>query len=194
MARSPITEISEDLIEDAGSILWSVIQGEQLEFPVALSFLSLIDNTYTIEAVIIEGENDGLGTVPTTINQTDPIKDTLTVRLPVYHGVWNPSGSYVLGEYVSYGTAFYYLFGNATVGLVPSDDSDNWELFTPNRIYVQFDSTLSTDYDVTPTVDTPIYGFFELAVTEPISTILQKTWKPVRGLVQFRFSPTSLVP
>ena len=37
MARSQVTAVSQDLQSDDGSVLWSLIQGEQLEFAVTLT-------------------------------------------------------------------------------------------------------------------------------------------------------------
>ena len=39
MARSQLTEISEDLNTDSGSVLWSLVRGEQLEFPITMNFI-----------------------------------------------------------------------------------------------------------------------------------------------------------
>jgi len=65
MARSPISTISSDLITDTGSVLWSIVQGEQLEFPITLNFLTNAGVGYTYEAVVMEAKNvAGDPTVP----------------------------------------------------------------------------------------------------------------------------------
>jgi hypothetical protein len=69
-----------------------------------------------------------------------------------------------------------------------------WELTTANTLFVQFPAALSTDWSQQPTVDTPVYGYFELRVTEPGIHSFPQTWKPVRGAVEISFSPTQLVP
>jgi len=34
MARSRLTDPTLDLVTDAGAVLWSMVKGEQLEFPI----------------------------------------------------------------------------------------------------------------------------------------------------------------
>ena len=52
MARSRISSKTIDLQSDNGSVIWSLVQGEQLEFQVSLEFLSDMKD-YVIEAVVI---------------------------------------------------------------------------------------------------------------------------------------------
>lgn len=52
MARSAISNISNDLQSDSGGILFSIIQGEQLEFPVTISF---IENSKAIATMALGG-------------------------------------------------------------------------------------------------------------------------------------------
>jgi hypothetical protein len=47
---------------------------------------------------------------------------------------------------------------------------------------------------VQPSLVATIHGFFELRVTEPAGGVYQRTWKPMRGLVEFLYSPTAVVP
>jgi len=64
--------------------------------------------------------------------------------------------------------------------------------FTKNTIFIRFNKELISDWTVKPTPGVPVYGFFELRVTEPAGDF-PKTWKPIRGLIQFGFSPTEAV-
>ena len=57
MARSLLTNTTNDLITDSGAVLWSLVTGEQLEFPITLNFLKdttqKLLNNYIFEAVVI---------------------------------------------------------------------------------------------------------------------------------------------
>ena len=41
MARSRLTNTSQDLISDGGAVVWSFVKGEQLEFPITLNFIEV---------------------------------------------------------------------------------------------------------------------------------------------------------
>ena len=196
MARSSITSTSDDLIDDSGSVLISLIQGESMDFPINLNFLDVIDNTYSLEAVVIEGNNDGNGSKPTTIQSPSPAEMTLQVRVPTDKGAWATDGIYLISDYVAHNGLFYLVIGSPTVALSPDLDPDNWEEFTPNRVFVELTEfiSISPAFNETPEVSKPVYAFFELRVQEPPSAILRRTWKPVRGLIEVLFSPTALVP
>jgi len=196
MSRTKINAATDDLVQDAGSVLLSLIQGEQLEFPVNLNFLEIVDNTYTFEAALVEGLNNGAGGKPTTI-AVAPDKKTLTVRIPLAAGIWDIGTVYTANQYVTENGLFYLLNGTATVGTAPSLDATNWDVMTkPNRVFIQLTELLSIDppYAVQPDTGSPVYAFLELRVTEPANGILTRTWKPVRGLVEFLFSPTAINP
>lgn len=196
MARANITDTTNDLIEDSGGVLWSLVQGEQLEFPINLNFLNKADPSYTFEAVLIEGNNDGEGNVPTEAQPTNPVKTVLEIKLPLDRGLWNTlTADYVMYDYVIDALGNYYLlYGVAAQGVEPRLDTDNWEAFTPNRIFLRFDETIGDTWAVQPGVDKPVYAFFELKVQEPVSASFRRTWKPVRGTLEIKYSPTHLVP
>lgn len=195
MARTDINKTVHDLQSDDGAILLSLIQGEQREYPVTLNFLTNAYG-YTYEAVLIEANNvSGSESIPTTI-AVDAVKNTLTVRVPPERGAWSAVGVYNREDVVLYSSVYYKLnitTVDYTSATIPSSDP-KWEVYIPNKVYVQFPKTLSIDYAVEPTADVPVYSFFELSVTEPMGTIYRKIWKPVRGIVEFAFSPTELVP
>lgn len=199
MARSGITQVVQDLQTDDGSALWSFVQGEQLEFPITLNFITCIDPAYIFEAVIIEADN-------ILNDQGFPVQAkvggqslTLTVRVPPYQGAWNSGSSYNREDVVFYAISnrYYKLITglNYISATVPTADTVHWEEYIPNKVFVQFPETISVSpaWTVQPQVDNPIYGFFELRVTEPTGGIYQRTWKPVRGLIEINYSPTALV-
>lgn len=199
MARSVITNPTDDLISDGGAVLWSLVTGEQLEFPIILNFiedasLKETDN-YTYEAVVIEADNIvDQPSKPVDI-KADGVQTVLTVRLPVFIGVWDALEAYNKEDVVFYEGKYYRLLKGAAriYDLYPSLDSF-WEETTLNKVFLQFPKTLGATWTQKATVTTPVYGFFELRVTEPTDIIFSSTWKPVRGMVQLLFSPTHEVP
>lgn len=196
MARSKITDTSQDLISDSGATLWSFVKGEQLEFPVTLSFLTNVGTGYTFEAVVVEADNiPGQSEKPTDV-KTAGVQLTLNVRVPVDRGTWQSIQSYNRGEVVYYAVnqKYYTLAqGVAYVSAQTPIVDPNWIEYVPNIIYIQFPSSMALTWTQKPTVEVPVYGFFELRVTEPVSGSFKRTWKPVRGMVQVLFSPTDTV-
>lgn len=195
MARTNITSTTIDLQEDNGNVLWSFIQGEQLEFPIILDFLLDTDG-YTFEAVIVEALNViNQGGAPDFI-KPGGIQTILVVRVPVARGAWNGAVAYNREDYVPYNNLFYKLkSGAGRISAVAPSSDPVWELYVPNKVYVQFPSNISIlpEWTIQPTAAFNVYGFFELRVTEPTGGIYQKTWKPMRGAVELLFSPTELV-
>jgi len=217
MARSRLIDPTLDLISDPGAILLSLVMGEQLEFPVTLSFID--DATlkvpaaanYIYEAVVVEADNvAGQLTTPTVVKASG-VQTRLYVRIPVYVGVWTATNSYSKEEIVQYaGNSKYYklLAGVNVTSSVPPSSSSLWEETVLNKIYVQFPKELAvggtagldnpmtvktyTAWSVQPTVASSVYGFFELRVTEP-GSVFPRSFKPVRGLVQLQYSPTTAV-
>lgn len=197
MARASLTAVSNDVITDDGSVLWSLVTGEQLEFPVTLNFVDDASqkpsNDYTYEAVVIEGLNELDGQIPTSIRPFG-IQTRLVVRRPVYVGNWDQNGAYNKEEVVLYNGKYWRLLrGAGYIGSITPDLDPLWVSTTLNKIFVQFPSTLGVDWAVKANVASSVYGFFELRVTEPPDQIFSRTWKPVRGLVELLFSPTAEV-
>jgi len=194
MARSLLNEISTDLITDSGSVLWSFVEGEQLEFPISIEFIDNVLNGYEFECVVVEGLNVlGQDEPPEDIRPTGA-QTVLNLRLPNYVGNWQENVTYGTEEVTSHESSFFKLLEGPYFGEFTPDLDENWIEFSMNTIYVQFPSTLASDWLIKPTANKPVYGFFELRVTEPDNSIFRKTWKPVRGLVKILFSPTHLVP
>lgn len=77
MARSDINNPTVQLDTDGGAVLKSILNGEQVKMTVTLNWL--IDLTgYTISAKVVEGANDGLGTIPSFESDTPQV-----VTLPI---------------------------------------------------------------------------------------------------------------
>jgi hypothetical protein len=190
MARSDINKILQDLQSDDGAVLYSFILGEQTEQEIELTFVALASN-YSYEAKLVEAANIYMSEdIPTTI-QPGGVSTNLTVRVPPMQGVWAP-GLYNQHDVVEYNDAYYKLRLHTNYDSQTTPDLDPlWEEYVPNKVYVQFPSTLGANYTVKPSVETPTYGFFELSVSETAGAFPQ-TWKPVRGVVAFHFSPTAL--
>ena len=191
MAWSRLVDPKLDLINDEGAVIWSFIKGEQLEFPVTLNFVEDVTAGYTYEASVVEGLNElGQLTAPTKINPSGAT-DILGIRVPVYRGSWDAAQAYNREEIVKWGTKYYKLLtGVALTDSTPPDTSTNWTETSLSKVYLQFPKTLASDWTVQPDIGTPVYGFFELRVTEPPDAIYRRTWKPVRGLVEIQYSPT----
>lgn len=200
MARSQLTDTTTDLFTDSGSVLWSFVRGEQLEFPVTLDFIqSPADVTYTYEAVVIEALNVAGQTRndrPVT-SKTNGVQTVLVVRVPVYRGTWDALQAYNTEDVVLYNGLYYRKLREATEAVTnstPPSSSTKWVTTVINRIYIQYPSTLGATWEVAPQVSSPVYGFFELRVSEPSYYGFPRTWKPIRGMVELLFSPTHIVP
>jgi len=199
MARSRLTDTSVDLVTDAGAVLWSMVLGEQLEFPITLNFINdasvkaVASDNYNYEAVVIEAKNVSGQTDKPLVIQPGGITTRLFVRLPKYLGTWSTGQSYNKEEVVLYNRLYYKLLSGINYVNSPNvtpDIDSKWEITQLNKIYVQFPSTLGTTWSVKPLPDSASYGFFELRVTEPIDAVFTRTFKPVRGMIELLFSPT----
>jgi hypothetical protein len=81
MARSKITSASQDLISDNGSVLASIVDGEQIHLEVTLNWLTSLSD-YTLKVTVLEALNAGDGKIPTAVrpggvNTQLPIIDTV---------------------------------------------------------------------------------------------------------------------
>jgi hypothetical protein len=195
MARSRLTNPTLDLVTDAGAVLWSMVKGEQMEFPITLNFITdaSVKNSgnYVYEAVVVEAKNVAGQEDKPTLVQPNGITTRLFVRLPRYIGVWSATQAYNKEEIILYNGLYYKLLsGVARTSAVTPDLDAKWEVTTLNKIYVQFPNTLATGWAVQPLASSATYGFFELRVTEPTDAVFTRTFKPVRGMVEILFSPT----
>jgi len=194
MARSKLNDIKTDLISDSGSVLWSFVKGEQLEYPILLNFLTDATAGYTYEAVVIEADNVAAQSDKPSTVKPSGVQTTLTVRVPTLRGNWAAATSYSIENVVLYNSKYYKLLtGVNRVSATTPDVDPYWQETQLNYVYVQFPSTLGNTWGVAPTVMSHVYGFFELRVTEPTNSIIVKTWKPLRGMIEIQFSPTDVV-
>lgn len=191
MARSKIIDTTNDLVTDSGSVLWSFVRGEQLEFPITLNFVEDVTAGYTYEALVVEAANLALQEDRPVTIKVGGVTTVLNVRVPTNRGNWDAPQAYNKEEVVRY-DGKYYKLGNAVarVNSTTPDVDPLWIETTLNKIYLQYPKSLGSNWEVVPSVGYPVYGFFELRVTEPIDNIFRRTWKPVRGMVEILFSPT----
>jgi len=73
-----------------------------------------------------------------------------------------------------------------TLPILEATDEDNqFKLVIPE--------TLSDTWSVGPTPNKPVYGFIDLEIRDTGTGSEQQIWKPFRGLVEVRYSPTEEV-
>jgi hypothetical protein len=75
----------------------------------------------------------------------------------------------------------------------PGGDTASLAIITTagsNVIKIRFPGSLIDTWEVKPTPDKAVYGFFDLSVGEPIASEFQKIYKPMSGLVEVGYSPT----
>lgn len=193
MARASLVKPTIDLVSDDGTVLWSIVRGEQLEQIVNVNFLT---NTYgyEYEAVVVEGNNVVGATEPPDSIAVGAKVASLNVRVPIEKPEWNGSTAYDREDIVPYlGKYYRKLVGNGVIENISPDTSPNWAETKPNLVYIQIPSTLGSDWALQPAANSSTYGFFELRVTEPAGSVFRKTWKPVRGVIKLDFSPTELI-
>lgn len=65
MARSKISSTTKSAVNDDGSIIFPIVDGEQLHIEFALGWLTDLTG-YNIHAKIVEALNDGTGSKPTS--------------------------------------------------------------------------------------------------------------------------------
>jgi len=72
MGRDRISSPSKDAIKKAGTVLVSVIHGEQIHLNLTASWMTTLTGA-TVTAKIVEGLNDGEGTIPTAVANTPQV-------------------------------------------------------------------------------------------------------------------------
>jgi hypothetical protein len=84
--------------------------------------------------------------------------------------------------------------GNYPQAVRPAGFVDTLPLLNPdttdNKITLVLPSTLGMNWSVQPSPDKPVYGFIELKVEDTGMDEGKQIWKPFRGLVEIRYSPT----
>jgi len=146
MPRSNITSKSTDLLTDDGSIIASVVKGEQVRIALTAAWLTNLSG-YTILAKVVEGDNaQDSGLIPATA-RSSPVVTTLPI--------------------------------------IDTTATDNqFEIVIP--------ATLCDNWNAFPAPDKPVYGFIDVEIADTGSGNLQQIWKPLRGVVEIRYSPTEI--
>ena len=119
----------------------SIVHGEQIRLNFTVGWIADL-STYTVSARVVEGDNDGAGTVP---EDDDPTTLT-TVNLPIL----NKSG---------------------------------------NGFQVVLPANLIFGWDVVPSPDKPVYGYFDVEIADSGVGDDQQIFKPVQGLIEIKYSP-----
>jgi hypothetical protein len=146
MPRSKITSQSKDIISDDGSVLVSLVEGEQTRLEVTLNWLTNLTG-YTILSKVVEADNvQDSGTIPATASST-PTVTSLTI-----------------------------------IDSTPTD----------NKFEIVLPSDLIDNWDTYPIPDKPVFGFIDLEVADTGVGTNQQIWKPLRGVVEVRYSPTEV--
>ena len=177
MARSRLNDITSDAINDGGTVLISLVQGEQIELPINVDFIE-DPSLYIYEAALVEADNVADQTSPPDKIKTNGLMSSMVVRIPTFSGAWSGSTSYSSGTHVSHEGAVYERVSAITNTSEPGKSAD-WALSSRGRLYVQIPAAISQNYLV-PTISSSVYGFFELRVTERVGTF-PKTFKLFMG-------------
>ena len=148
MPRTAIRAKSTDVITDDGSVLVSVVKGEQIHLTFTLGWLSDLTG-YTITAKVAEGANEA-GDL-----EDPPLQEDATLTVTTLT---------ILDDDVS---------DNVFKVVIPDDLVDAW--------------------DVQPTPDDPVYGFFALSVADTGTGDNQQIFVPVRGMIEIRYNPVESV-
>jgi hypothetical protein len=86
--------------------------------------------------------------------------------------------------------------GNGSVPKLIQPDGETTELVylnpepTDNKITVVIPKDLGENWVVQPKPDAAVYGFIEVSIKDPGEADQQQIWKPFRGMVELKYSPT----
>ena len=67
------------------------------------------------------------------------------------------------------------------------------ETVSDNSFKVVIPENLADSWDVQPTPDDPVYGYFALSVADTGSGSAQQIFVPVRGLIEVRYNPLETI-
>lgn len=185
MARSKLPNPAVDLITDGGAVLFSLIMGEQFEYPIDLQ--NVLPEEFNLYAVVIEANNISSQTEQPTSVEPGGVVTLLDVRVPTFVGEWDSVTDFNPHEMVAY--AGKYWIREDTPADHSTPDVGPWYEATRGRIYLRISDRIGTDWNILPEVGFPTYGFLEISLTEKVG-LFKRIYKPVRGMVQVLFSPT----
>jgi len=63
---------------------------------------------------------------------------------------------------------------------------------TDNQFDIVIPQDLTDTWDTYPIPDKPVYGFIGLEIADTGTGVNQQIWKPMRGVVEVRYSPTEV--
>ena len=122
MARSQIERIEEQLQSDSGAVLFSIVQGEQFEYPVTLSFIQNASLGYDFECAVIEGLNVDNQEAPPITARPGGVSNQLTVFVPPWKSGWSAVAAHSSDDLVAYNNLVYIrLVGAYVVDATPPD-------------------------------------------------------------------------
>lgn len=174
MARSKITNRGVDLTKDNGAILQSLVAGEQLRSEITLKWITSL-NGFSIAARFIEADNSDLDYsdgVP--IEYPTAAKTGATVQfLPI---------RYISAKTQDSDSDDVYTVSTSSAPTVISTTQ------TINSFEIVWEDTIVDDFAPRPLPDQPVYGYFSLEVRDTGTGATQQIYKPMRGLVEFRYS------
>ena len=194
-------------------LLQSLIQGEQLRTQVALNWFENL-NGANIRARVVEADNSALiysnGTAaqyPTMV-KSGVNRQNLAIRYQYRAG--SGTGGTVLtsdytvvlpedgtnipaptvGDTVATEWVQYAVTGEYRISLTGDFATNCFEIIWDDRISQQHTqgSTNIAAWSPAPEPNRPVYGFFGLEVRDSGSGETQQIWKPLRGLIEVRYS------
>jgi hypothetical protein len=87
------------------------------------------------------------------------------------------------------GTKPVYVANGAAITTLPileaTDEDNQFKLVIPE--------TLGEDWAIAPSPNSPVYGYIDLEIRDTGIGNQQQVWKPFRGLIEIRYSPTEAV-
>jgi len=92
----------------------------------------------------------------------------------------------VEGDNDGLGTKPEAVANTPVISLLPILDNTDED----NQLLIVIPETLSIDWAVQPTPNKPTYGYIDLEVRDSGVGDRQQVWKPFRGLIEVRYSPT----
>lgn len=159
MARSGITSTTKNLVDDDGAVMIPLVKGEQLSFDVQLEWLTDLTG-YNIHARMVEGLNDGEGTIPS---------------LPKPGGqkrLLSKANGLIIDDVTTDNTFKFVLPWDTYVGLAPQPAPR-----APVYLFFELEvGSVGTGDDTAPIGD-----------SAPTGSLV---WKPIRGLIELMYSPT----
>jgi hypothetical protein len=172
MARSTITSKTKDLISDDGSVLVSLIKGEQTQISVTINWLTSLSGCI-ITPKVVEANNTNYPTLPTQVHQSNPNIRLLEILYNSGSGLAVDTNASTSGS---------------------ANNSNTFSLVFPEDLITQGGSAAAGqgDYNVQPDINKSVYGFLGVEIKDTGVGALQQIYKPFRGLVEVRFSPTEV--